>query len=70
MKKILGLLFILTFVILSSACSNNLESVSKNLSLYSLNIEYIDETHTLNVEQNIRLKNQTETSLNELYFHL
>lgn len=70
MKKILGLLFILTFVILSSACSNNLESVSKNLSLYSLNIEYIDESHTLNVEQNISLKNPTETSLNELYFHL
>lgn len=70
MKKLLSLLFIFAFVILGSACSLTLEKVSKDLSTYSLDIEYLNDSHTLNVTQNLNLKNPTNTSLNELYFHL
>ena len=70
MKKLLSLLFIFAFVILGSACSLTLEKVSKDLSTYSLDIEYLNASHTLNVTQNLNLKNPTNTSLNELYFHL
>ena len=63
MKKLLSLLFIFACVILGSACSLTLEKVSKDLSTYSLDIEYLNDSHTLNVTQNLNLKNPTVTGL-------
>ena len=70
MKKIFSILLI-SLLFLSGCKSNlSLDSVSRDLDTYKMEIEYNDEEKYLSVQQNFEYKNRTDTTLTELYFHL
>lgn len=54
---------------LSGCEKSEIDIVSKNLSTYTMDIEYHDN-HTLTVKQTLDYKNQTNTSLDTLDLHL
>lgn len=56
-------------VLIFSGCTD-INSESKNLSHYDLEIEYNDENKTLNCTQNLKYKNQSETVLNYICLNL
>lgn len=70
MKKFLCL--ILLSVILLAGCSSNLtiEKISKDLDTYKMTLEYNDEEKSLTAFQTLTYTNNTDTELNEIYFHL
>ena len=49
--------------------TNELEKISKDLSNFSMEITYNND-HTLSVKQNLEYRNQTDTGLDNLMFHL
>lgn len=55
--------------VISGCKESELEKASKNLSTYSMEIEY-NEDHTLSVQQTLDYKNQTGASLDTLSLHL
>lgn len=68
LKKFFVLLF-LPLLFLTGCKNNEVENASKNISIYNMNITYQDD-HTLEVCQTLTYRNQTETSLDNLMFHL
>ncbi|MBE5739099.1 MAG: M1 family metallopeptidase [Clostridiales bacterium] len=70
-KYLLSILIpIVLFSSLLVGCkSSELEKISKELSHYTMDIEYYDN-HTISVSQSLEYKNRTETSLDELKLHL
>ena len=67
-KKYL-LVLLLPLFLLVGCNKSDVESVSKNLNTYSMEITYNDD-HTLDVKQNIEYKNNSEDALNNIMFHL
>ncbi len=73
MKKLIVTLIMFVSCIVIAGCENlgsTIESVSKNLSTYIMDIKFNDETKTLNVEQTLNYVNNNEVEMEELYFHL
>ena len=69
-KKLLLILIPLISLFIFSGCKkNDLEKVSKNLSTYTMDIIYNDN-HTIDVKQNLKYRNNNDTSLDNLKFHL
>jgi hypothetical protein len=69
-KKLLLLILPLISLFIFSGCKkNDLEKVSKNLSTYTMDITYNDN-HTIDVKQNLNYRNNYETSLDNIKFHL
>lgn len=75
-KKLIKRLTLLILVVLICplffvACKSKsvVDSVSKNLSTYNMDIVYNDD-HTLNVSQELKYRNNSETILEEICFHL
>lgn len=68
-KKYLLLLLLPLFFLFSGCGRSDLDSVSKNLNTYTMDIEYNDD-HTLSVEQKVSYTNRTEDSLDSVKFHL
>lgn len=68
-KKYLILLVLPIIIIISGCNSNSLDKVAKDLSTYNIDITYNDD-HTLTCTQTLNYVNHTETSLNNLMFHL
>ena len=67
-KKYLFILLLPLFLIVG--CSkNDINSVSKNLNTYTMEITYNDN-HTLDITQSLEYKNNSEDSLNNIMFHL
>ena len=68
-KKFL-ILLILPLLFITTGCSNNtLAKVSKDLNTYTMSITYNDD-HTLDCSQTFLYTNKTETSQDNLMFHL
>ncbi len=72
MKKIFCLMAILIVGILSGCGMNadTLDSIAKDIPTYSMDIVYNDEAKTLTVSQDLAYVNTTDSTLEELYFHL
>jgi len=68
-KKFLLLLILPLIFIITGCSSNELEKVSKNLNTYTIDITY-NEDHTLTCSQTLNYTNQTNTSLENLMFHI
>ena len=69
LKKLL-IIFILPFLFLISGCKDNsIIKASKNLSTYSIDIVY-NEDHTLTCSQTVDYRNNSDTSLQNIMFHL
>ncbi len=66
---ILMLLILVSSLFAGCSCSN-LKSVSKNLTNYNLTLSFDDNTKTLSGFQTVDYINSTETTLNEVWFHL
>ena len=73
-KKIVSgaflLLLLLTVAFSVSACKKNIKSQTKNVSNYSLSLDFDDSTKLLKGSQKVDYINSTETSLSEVWFHL
>lgn len=70
MKKVFILILSLTFV-LAGCSKNELDKHSKNLTNYTLNLVYNDDTKTLEGSQIVEYVNNTEEGVFEqLFFHL
>ena len=68
-KKYL-LLLILPIIFIFAGCKGNeLESASKNLNHYQIDIVYNDD-HTLTAKQTVTYINKTDTTLSDIMFHL
>jgi len=67
-KKYLLVLF-LPLILLVGCKQNDLNSISKDLNTYTIDIEYNDN-HTLDISQTIEYTNKTENSLENIMFHL
>lgn len=70
--KITILVLILTItIVLSAGCDKktNLNKLSKNLSVYDINLEYFDDNN-INATENLKYVNNTNKQLNEIKFHL
>ena len=71
-KKILG--FILTLSIclcfFVGCKQTSIDDIAKGLTNYSLSLSFDDQTKTLKGEQTVDYINSTNTSLNEVWFHL
>jgi len=70
MKKLFSLILISVLFLAGCSISPTLDSVSKNLNTYKMIIEYNDEDKTLNASQTLTYTNNSNTELNEIYFHL
>lgn len=74
MKKLKFLALIM--VVVSVCCvfggckNNSLHKVSQNLTNYTLNLSFDDETKTLSGSQEVDYINSTDVTLNEVKFHL
>ena len=69
LKKLL-LVLLIPFLVLVGGCKENtINKVSKDLNTYTMDITYNDD-HTLNVNQTLDYKNNTENTLDEIKFHL
>ena len=60
---------ILIAVVFSGCGKSELEKAAKGLSEFTMEINY-NEDHTLTVKQNLEYRNETDTSLDSLMFHL
>lgn len=71
-KKILGLILSISICLcFFVGCKNtSIEDIAKNLTNYSLSLSFDDQTKTLKGEQSVDYINSTNTSLNEVWFHL
>ena len=68
-KKYLFLL-LLPLIFLATGCNKDeVASYSKNLSTYTIDITY-NEDHTLSCKQTVNYKNRTDTTLENVMFHL
>ncbi len=73
-KKIVSIVFL--FLLLSciifgvTACKANIKSQTKNVSNYSLSLDFDDSTKILKGSQKVNYINPTEIALNEVWFHL
>ncbi len=72
MRKYFSMLAICTMCVLLVSCgsSDSINAVSKNLSNYTMDIEYVVDSKTLNVNQTLDYVNEYEVPLSELYLHL
>lgn len=71
MKKIVSLLLIVITVLLFSSCSvNEIDKLSKEISIYTIEAVFEEETMELYSNQNLKYINNEELPLNELCFHL
>ncbi len=72
MKKIAMLLFFVCISLAFGGCTSNVQKeikkASKNLSEYTMQIEYND--YELNIKQTIDYKNNYENELSDLYMHV
>ena len=68
-KKFLILLILPLIFIITGCTGNKLSQVAKDLNSYTIDITY-NEDHTLNCTQTLTYKNKTETTLDNLMFHL
>lgn len=69
-KYLLSLLLPIVCIFALTACKENeVEKASKNLSTYTINIDYKDD-HTLSCRQTLNYRNNTDTSLERLKMHL
>ena len=68
-KKYLFLL-LLPLIFLATGCNQDeVTSYSKNLSTYTIDVTY-NEDHTLSCKQTVNYKNRTDTTLENVMFHL
>lgn len=68
-KKYLFLL-LLPLIFLATGCNKDeVTSYSKNLSTYTIDVTY-NEDHTLSCKQTVNYKNRTDTTLENVMFHL
>ena len=70
MKKLICFIFIFCVFLAGCGTTLTLDQVSKNLDTYEMIIEYNHEEKTLDISQTLTYINNTETNLNEIYFHL
>ncbi|MDD3397144.1 MAG: M1 family metallopeptidase [Clostridia bacterium] len=70
MKKIIVCLMIAVFITSIYACSLNVDSASKNLTNYRLELTFDDVNYVLNGSMSVNYYNKTETPLSSIYFNL
>lgn len=69
LKKFLILLILPLLFIITGCTGNPINKISKDLNTYSIDITYNDD-HTLTCSQTFNYTNKTETSLDNIMFHL
>lgn len=67
-KKIF-LLLLLPIFFLVGCKDDDIQDIAKDLNTYNINVTYNDD-HTITCTQSIEYKNRTDTSLNNIMFHL
>ena len=70
MKKILFLFLICCMPLVFCGCGSALEQESKNLSAYKIDVVYDQEAQELCATEDVRYKNNSQSVLEEVKFHL
>lgn len=73
MKKIMAFFFFVVACFGFTACASpsekELKKASKNLSCYTMDIEY-DENHSISVRQDVNYVNSSDINMDKIYLHL
>ncbi len=73
-KKVISVAFLLLLVVVVAcslfACKKSIKNLTKNLSNYSLTLNFDDGTKLLTGNEQVNYINSTPTSLSEVWFHL
>ena len=69
MKKILCFALLICSMLVFTACNSNFD-YKQNLTSYTLDLEYFDDTKTLKGTENVVYKNPSNTTLSCVKFHL